>query len=254
MSKWLLFTTLHPSQACQDQRPYIERWVFRPHSKHERVWKYERISYMHCSFCVWGKKHKFDWFWENFGKCRWHYDFDAEITLDKESSLLEKINYCAKYCTAPKHKQSNGFNGCGCHNWKSFMIQCSQPYIHCAILVVRVESCWREVWKTWTCVRYLLQQPYILYPKEGQIISRVFARSRALAFSRCFFVWGFWVLSPWLICRKLKEETGFAAGILHSHLLMTTNHLISLPKLGTTEAYSATFLPKPALMHESAGR
>ena len=46
---------------------------------------------MHGSFCVWEKKHKFDWFWENFGKCRWHYDFDAEITLDKESSLLEKI-------------------------------------------------------------------------------------------------------------------------------------------------------------------
>ena len=55
MSKWLLFTTLHPSQACQDQRPYIERWVFRPHSKHERVWKYERISICTTVFAF-GKK------------------------------------------------------------------------------------------------------------------------------------------------------------------------------------------------------
>ena len=102
----------------------------------------------------------------------------------------------------------------------------------------------------WTSVRYLLSTTLytVSLNEEGQIISRVFPRSRALAFSRCFFFWGFWVLSPWLICRKLKEETGFAAGILHSHLLMTTNHLISLLKLGTTETYSATFLPKPVLM------
>lgn len=161
MSKWLLFTTLHPSQACQDQRPYIERWVFRPHSKHERIWKYERISYMHDSFWVWEKSRKFDWFFENFGKCRWHYDFDAELTLDIESSQSCREDKLLRQVLHSSQAQA-----------KQWLQRLPLPQLEKLYDTVQstlyalyntystVESCWREVWKTWTFVRYLLSTTY----------------------------------------------------------------------------------------------